>query len=394
MRHGSRVDKRTSLLQQAAPTRGRLHRSTSIVVKELRHIVRDGRTLFMVFISPAFTLVMLSYLFTWDVQHFDLGVLDQDRSSLSRQYVAALTEGGTVSVLADIADDQTADQLLLTDRVQAVVVIPPGLTDQVNGGESGAIQLILDGTAPGTASQMLAELQGRTEQFVATLSALPDDTQAMVSPIEIRTRVRYNANLSALHSMVPGLIAVVMCMPAFSIATALTREKELGTLEGLYATPVGATELLVGKLVAYLSCGLVSVLPVVAVATLWFGVPFEGNLPLFVVVTADFLFGVLGLSLLLASFMSSQQAATVVLFLVLFVPSMFLSGLIDPVDRTSLIAQIQANFLPTTHFVTISRAIFLKGVGLIAVWPSALILAGMGIVYLALTVKLFKKRLG
>jgi len=381
-------------LRRAAPTSGRLHRTTSIVAKELRHIVRDGRTLFMVFISPAFTLVMLSYLFTWDVQHFDLGVLDQDKSSLSRQYVAALTEGGTVSLLADIADDQTADQLLLTDRVQGVVVIPPGLTDQVNGGESGAIQLILDGTAPGTASQMLAELQGRTEQFMATLSAPPDDAQAMVSPIEIRTRVRYNANLSALHSMVPGLIAVVMCMPAFSIATALTREKELGTLEGLYATPVGATELLVGKLVAYLSCGLVSVLPVVAVATLWFGVPFEGNLPLFVVVTADFLFGVLGLSLLLASFVSSQQAATVVLFLVLFVPSMFLSGLIDPVERTSLMAQIQANFLPTTHFVTISRAIFLKGVGLVAVWPSALILAGMGMVYLALTIKLFKKRLG
>jgi ABC-type multidrug transport system permease subunit len=194
--------------------------------------------------------------------------------------------------------------------------------------------------------------------------------------------------------MVPGLIAVVMCMPAFSIATALTREKELGTLEGLYATPVGATELLVGKLVAYLSCGLVSVLPVVAVATLWFGVPFEGNLVLFALLTADFLLGVLGLSLLLASLVSSQQAATVVLFLVLFVPSMFLSGLIDPVDRTSLIAQIQANFLPTTHFVTISRGIFLKGVGLLSVWPSALILAVMGTVYLALTIKLFKKRLG
>ncbi len=348
----------------------------------------------MVFFSPAFTLVMLSYLFTWDVQHFGLGVLDRDKSSLSRQYVAALTEGGTISSWADIADDETADQLLLTDRVQGVVVIPPGLMDQVNRGESGAIQLILDGTAPGTANQMLAEVQGRTEQFVATLSALPEETLATVSPIEIRTRVRYNANLSALHSMVPGLIAVVMCMPAFSIATALTREKELGTLEGLYATPVAARELLVGKLVAYLSCGLGSVLPVVAVATLWFGVPFEGNLVLFVALTADFLLGVLGLSLLLASFVSTQQAATVVLFLVLFVPSMFLSGLIEPVDRTSLIAQIQANFLPTTHFVTISRAVFLKGVGLIAVWPSALILAAMGMVYLALTIKLFKKRLG
>lgn len=348
----------------------------------------------MVFISPAFTLIMLSYLFAWDVQHFNLGVLDRDKSSLSRQYITALTEDGNVRLWEDIADNETADQFLLSDRIQGVLVIPPGLMDQVNRGESGAIQLILDGTAPGTASQMLAEVQGRTEQFAATLSALPEDTQATVSPIEIRTRVRYNANLTALHSMVPGLIAVVMCMPAFSIATALTREKELGTLEGLYATPVGGAELLLGKLVAYLSCGLVSVLPVVVVATVWFGVPFRGSLVLFVVLTADFLLGVLCLSLLLASFLSTQQAATVVLFLVLFIPSMFLSGLIDPVDRTSLTAQVQANFLPTTHYVTISRAIFLKGVGLTALWPSALSLAAMGILYLGLTIKLFKKRLG
>jgi ABC-2 type transport system permease protein len=394
MEHGSRVGKRASLRRWVRPKRDRLHRTTSIAAKELRHIVRDGRTLFMVFLSPAFTLLMLSYLFTWDVQHFNLGVLDRDKSSLSRRYVAALTEGATVSLWEDIADEETADQLLIGDRVQGVLVIPPGLTEEVDRGESGAIQLILDGTAPGTASQMLAEIRGGTEQFVATLSALPEDTQATLSPIEIRTRVRYNANLTALHSMVPGLIAVVMCMPAFSIATALTREKELGTLEGLYATPVAGAELLVGKLVAYLSCGLISVLPVVAVATLWFGAPFRGSLVLFVVLTADFLLGVLCLSLLLASFLSSQQAAMVVLFLVLFIPSMFLSGLIDPVDRTSLSAQVQANFLPTTHYVTISRAIFLKGVGLTALWPSALNLAAMGIVYLVLTIKLFKKRLG
>jgi ABC-type multidrug transport system permease subunit len=337
---------------------------------------------------------MLSYLFTWDVQHFNLGVLDRDKSSLSRQYISALTEDGTVRLWEDIADERRIDQLLIGDDAQGVLVIPPGLMDRVIRGEGGALQLILDGTAPGSASQMLSEIQGRTEQFFAELSPLSEDAQATMAPIEIRTRVLYNANLTALHSMVPGLIAVVMCMPAFSIATALTREKELGTLEGLYATPVGGADLLLGKLIAYLSCGLVSVLPVMAVATLWFGVPFRGSLVLFLILTADFLLGVLCLSLFLASFLSTQQAATVVLFLVLFMPSMFLSGLIDPIDRTSLSAQLQANFLPTTHYVTISRAIFLKGVGLTALWPSALILAAMGIVYLLLTIKLFKKRLG
>jgi ABC-2 type transport system permease protein len=373
---------------------GTMRRARSIAAKELLHIVRDGRTFFMVFISPAFTLVMLSYLFTWDVEHFSLGIFDQDKSSLSRQYVAALTEDGTISFEQDINSSERMDELLVTGRVQGVLVLPPGLMDRVNGGETGEIQAILDGTEPGIISQMLGYLQGRTERFAAALSSLPADAQALYSPLDVRTRVWYNVNLSALYSMVPGLIAVVMCMPAFSIATSLAREKELGTMEGLYATPVGGADLLLGKLVAYLSCGVVSVLPALLVATLWFGVPFRGNFLLFLLVTADFLLAVMCLSLLVASFLSSQQAGMVVMFLALFVPSMFLSGLIDPVDRTSLSAQIQANFLPTTHYVAMSRGIFLKGVGLGALWPQALILAAMGLGYLLVTIKLFRKKLG
>ena len=372
---------------------GTVHRVRSIANKELLHIVRDGRTFFMVFIAPAFTLVMLSYLFSWDIERFALGVFDGDRSSLSRQYVAALTEDGTITLQEDVASKDRADELLATDRVQGILVVPPGLMEQVNEGQAGEIQIILDGTNPGLAAQMLAHIRGRTERFAAALSALPDEALAQLAPIETRTRVWYNPNLKVLDSMVPGLIAVVMCMPAFSIATSLAREKELGTMEGLYATPVGGADLLIGKLIAYLSCGLASVVPVVLVATLWFGVPFRGSFVLFLLLTADFLLGVMCLSLLLANFMSSQQAAMVLMFLVLFIPSMFLSGLIDPVDRTSIGAQLQANFLPTTHYIAICRGVFLKGVGMTALWRPALMLATMGTAYLALTIKLFKKKL-
>jgi len=371
-----------------------LRRITSIGSKELLHIVRDARTFFLVFVSPAFMLLMLSYLFTWDVDRFPLAVFDQDKSSLSRQYVAALTQDGAMDLRYDLSSSQEADDLLLTGRVRGILVVPPGLMDQVNRGEAGHLQVIVDGTAPSVARQMLGQLRGRTQAFVATLSSLPEEVEDDLVPIDIRTRVWYNPNLRALHSMVPGLIAVVMCMPAFSIATSLTREKEMGTMEGLFATPLRGTELLLGKLLAYIACGSVSVVLVALVATVWFRVPFQGSFPLFLVLTADFLLGVLGLSLLLSNFIGSQQAAMVVLFLVLYIPSIFLSGLIDPVDRTSLSAQLQAYLLPTTHYITISRGIFLKGVGWRALWPSALALAAMGVACLSLAIKLFKKRLG
>ncbi len=371
-----------------------LRRITSIVRKEFIHIVRDARTFFLVFVSPPFTLVMLSYLFAWDVDRFALAVFDQDKSSLSRQYVQSLTQDDSIELRYDLSSSQDIDWLLATGRVHGVVLIPPGLIDQLNKGQTGHLQVILDGTNLPLATQMLRQLRGRTQAFMATLSSLPEDVQNKLLPIDIRTRVWYNPNLRVLHSMVSGLVAVVMCMPAFSIATSLAREKEMGTMEGLFATPVRGAELLLGKLAAYVAAGLVSVVPVVLVATFWFRVPFEGNFLLFLVLTADFLLGLLGLSLLIANFLSSQQTAMVVLFLALFVPSMFIAGLIDPLDRTSLIAQLQANLLPTTHFITISRGILLKGVGLRGLWPSTLALATMGIGCLLLAVKLFKKKLG
>jgi ABC-2 type transport system permease protein len=371
-----------------------LKRALSITRKEFIHILRDSRTFFLVFISPAFTLVMLSYLFAWDVDHFSLGVLDLDKSYLSREYISALTEDGSIELDYDISTREEMDRLLLTGQVNGVVVVPPDLLDRLDRGERATVQVILDGTNLPLSIQMLSQLGGRTEALVSRSGFLPAEVEGLQAPIDIRTRVWYNPNRKVLHSMVPGLIAVVMCMPAFSIATSLTREKEMGTMEGLFATPVRGLEVLLGKLAAYVAAGVVSAIPVIMVATLWFHVPFRGNVLLFLLLTADFLLGVLGLSLLIGNFLSSQQAAMVVLFLVLFVPSMFVSGLIDPVDRTSLVAQLQAGFLPTTYYITISRGILLKGVGWRALWRSTLALAAIGTASVVLAVRLFKKKLG
>jgi len=371
-----------------------LRRARSMARKELLHIVRDKRTMFMVFVSPAFTLTMLSYLFTWDVDHFTLGIFDQDRSSLSRRYISSLTEDGTFEAREYVQGYEHASDLLLAGRVQGVLVIPPALMEQVNRGDPAQVQVLLDGTNPTAARQMLSRLEGQSLAIGGTLFGPGREVAVQLLPLEVRSRVWYNPNLKSLHSMVPGLIGVVMLMPAFTVATSLTREKEMGTLEGLLATPVRGRDVVLGKLAAYLGCGLISVIPVVMVATLWFGVPFRGSIFLFFVLTADFLLAAICLSLLLANFLSSQQAAMVVLFLVLFIPSIFLSGLIDPVDRTSLSAQVVANFLPTAHYISISRGVFLKGVGWGALWWPAALLAGMGIASLMLSAGLFKEKLG
>jgi ABC-2 type transport system permease protein len=174
---------------------------------------------------------------------------------------------------------------------------------------------------------------------------------------------------------------------------ALARERENGSLESLIATPVRGVEYLGGKLIAYVSAALTGLPPVWLTATLVFGVPFRGSLLLLAVLTVDFLLASVGMALLIGSLARSQQTATVIALFVFFVPGFFLSGLIDPIDTTDLASTAFSYLLPGTHFVTICRAIFLKGATLAQVWRPALWLLLLAIAWMTLGTATFKKRI-
>ncbi len=338
-------------------------------------------------------LVALAYMFTLDVERFPLAVLDQDRTALSREYVATITSDGTFQLRQWPNTLREADDLLVRGQVRVVVVIPPGFMDDLQARRPVAVQALIDGTDPNAGGQALAQLNARTQAFGAHYLPGGPSLAAQAQPIDVRTRVWYNPTLKVLYGMVPGLIAVVMTTPAFAISVSLTREREMSTLEGLIVTPLRNGEFLIGKLLPYVVTGLLGAVLTAAVAVFWFRVPFRGNFLVFLLLSTDFLLGSLWLSLLIANFLRSQQAASVAVFLVFFLPSFFLAGLLRPVDRTSLIAQVEAFVLPTTHYITISRGVFLKGVGLADLWQPALALGGIGVVALTFSMALFKRKL-
>ncbi len=365
-----------------------LHRIWVILHKEYIHVSRAPRTLFLVIMSPTFMLIMLSYLFTLDFNRFVVSIFDQDKTPLSRQYITALSSDDTVQFAYYLDNHALIDELLLTNKTRGAVVIPPGFGDELANHAGAPVQVILDGTNPNLARQLLGQLTARTQLFAANHAAL-----APHFGIDIRTRVFYNPNVNARQSMVPGLIAVVMCMPIFSMTTALAREKELGTFESLVATPLRGLELLLGKLLFYTLSGLISALLAVAIAVFWFDVSFRGNLFLFMLLTIVYLWAALGMSLLLANFLDSQQAATTVVFILFFVPGFFLTGLFDPIVTTSWSAALKSYILPTTHYVAIIRGIFLKGVGWRELIHPIKWLLSIGAVCVSMSLMLFKKRM-
>jgi ABC-2 type transport system permease protein len=367
-----------------------LRRTMAIARKELLHIVRDPRNLFLVTLSPAFLLFLLAYIFSFDVGELSLAVLDLDRSTLSRRYLTSLTSDGDLTIDYAAEGYQDALPLLVGGDVDAVLVIPPDFSSAVYNGHAVQVQAIVDGSDPLSGSQAIGRLEAKSEVFVVSSTAI--GARQGGAPLEIRTQAWYNAGLESLLSMVPGLMAIVLIMPTMALALALAREKETGTLEGLIVTPISGVEYLIGKLLAYMAPGLLSAILALLMAVLWFGVPFRGDLAVYMLLTANYYLACMGAAIVIASLVKSQQTAMFIVLLVFLVPSFFLAGLINPISTESMGNMLTAYALPSTHFVEISRIVFLKGLGLAYVVRPTLILLGMGIGAIAVGLRLFRKK--
>ena len=367
-----------------------LRRTLAILRKEFRHIFRDLRLFFLVTVSPAFLLFLLAHVFVLDVQEIDVAVWDLDRSALSRRMVAAVASDGEFQVQAWVASYSELEQLLRAGRVDCGLVIPNGFARQLEAGKPALVEAVVDGSDPIAAIQAVFSLNQRTTAFALTVSG---DGRLAPVLIDVRSEAWYNPALKSLVSMVPGLAAIVLSMPALALALALAREKEVGSFESLIATPVRGAEYLLGKLGAYLACGMLGVLPVWLVAVLYFRVPFRGDFSLYLALSAVYFLAEMGFSLIIANFVRNQQTAMLLVLTVFFVPSFFIAGLILPVDTRNLLSALVSYALPTTHFVAISRGVFLKGVGPAPLQAHILLLLAMGVGGLLISLLLFRKRL-
>jgi ABC-2 type transport system permease protein len=376
-----------------------LLRTWAIIRKEARHITRDRRSFLLVTISPVFLLLVMAYTFMVDIDNVAVAIMDRDRTPLSRRYLAGLGATGDVLVRYVAADYGELERLLMTSEAKAAVVVPPGFEADVWAGRGADIQVLVEGTEPTTANTAMTHLAGYTGEFALAIAreaaaragVLVRDTD--LAPVDLRLRTWYNPTLEMVIGFLPALIAIVMGMPGVTTTLALTREKEHGTLEQLMATPIRRSELLVGKLLPYVISGLFGVVLCVLVAVFWFGAPFRGSVLLYLIFSLDFLLATLAIALVMSVFVRSQQAAQLGAMLIFFFPGFFLSGIFYPLVSMEPIMRMEAFMVPTTHYVFISRGVFLKGQGLAVLWPYALALLAMGIAFLTLAILLFKKKL-
>lgn len=382
--------------------RGRIEVKTrrlwAVTRKEIRHIMRDRATFALVLLTPTLVLFLMAYALTVDIQHVPIAVLDYDHSPTSRSFVQRITAGDDLDLLAQVGSLAEVEDLLLREQIKAALVIHPDFARDLLSMRGVPLQVIIDGTEPESGGFALDHIGSRTEAFIT--EALADQIQASnlsvnsLQPIDLRVRTWYNPSLEPRVDLIPGLISLVLGFPALSVALALAHEREHGTLEQLLATPVGRAELLLGKMIPYILVGLANVILIPALAIAWFDIPFRGNFLLFFFLSAVFLFAILSMGLIIGVFIRTQAAALALSFLVVLFPGFFLTGIFFPIASMPEEVRMEALVLPGTHYATITRGVFLTGIGLEALWPYAVMLFGLGVAFTGVAALFFRKKLG
>ncbi|NDJ52042.1 MAG: ABC transporter permease [Chloroflexi bacterium] len=364
-----------------------LRRVTAVMLKELKHIWFDPGFLFLTVLSPAVLLTLLAYVFSFDVETADIAIVDYDQSATSFEYIRSLTASGDLNVIARPGSYSDVIQLIQDNSIDGAIIIPPNFNNQLEAGNLADVNVVIDGSDPTVGVQLIGSIEQRTQAYSWQVIGLAQ------APFDIRTRVWFNPNLSSQHSMIPGLMALVLILPAMSVALGVTREKETGTFETLVTTPIRGREYLLGKLAVYLILALIGTLPALGVAVFWFEVPFRGNLLLYMGLTGVYIFAIMGMCLVIAHFVSSQRTAISIVLLLLFIPGFFLTGLTIPVDESAQSSYIVSQMLPVTHYIIISRGVTLKALPLTDLLREAILLTGMGTIAVTASLMLFRKKI-
>jgi len=372
-------------------------------MKEFSHIRRQPSTLFFVLVVPVMETLIFGYAIEMQIENIPTVVYDLDGRTHARQLVEALGNTRKFLVVGQVHDEESFRRAMTSGRAKVGVKIPPDFTDRLVRAEQVQVQVLVDGSDSqvATTAQSAANLLGfnlsiqmvRSKAESAQSSLARDAFGRPALAIEMRPRILYNPDLKSSHFFVPGLVGIILqLVTLFLTSFAIVRERELGTLEQLFVTPVGRAGLMLGKLFPYAILGFVETLIVLCVMVYVFGVPIAGAIPLLLGLATLFLVCSLGLGLFVSTLAKTQVAALMVAFIIML-PSVLLSGFVFP--RSEMPAPIYAiSFvIPVTYFIEILRGIVLRGADFLDLVNPVIGLSICCAVILTLSVLRFRKQL-
>jgi ABC-2 type transport system permease protein len=342
------------------PDKGKGRRLKALIIKEVHQIVRDPSSFLICFVLPLLLMFIYGYGVSLDMNHLRVGLIMEDTSPEAMSFAQSLMDSPYFEThLA--RDRQFFLEDIIRGHIRGIVVIPTYFSSfRLRQDYMAPIQVIADGSEPNTASFVQNYVQGawfnwlQQESISKNLKGLP----------LVRSQVRfwYNEELESRNFLVPGSLAIIMTLIG-TLLTALvvSREWERGTMEALMSTPVGITELILGKLIPYFILGMLSMSICVLIAVFYYDIPFRGSFGVLFVVAAIFLLTALGIGLLISTMAKNQFIAAQAAMVAAFLPGFILSGFIFEIASMPLPIQLVTILIPARYFVSCLQTLFLAG---------------------------------
>lgn len=360
----------------------------ALTVKEVNQILRNRQLIFLLTILPIIQLMVYGFALDPEVKYLEIGVVDYASSQDSRELVSLMTEN-RVFVLENylLSEEELADQVR-QGEITAGVVIPPDFDRQLNRGRTAEIQVLIDGVDANTAGIASGYMTQIVQQYSRQL--LEDPPQQLIDP---QVTFLYNPGLRSSWFFIPGVMGIILTLVSSLVSsTTVVREKDTGTLEQLLMTPAGAWEILLAKIVPLFVLLMGDVFLALALGIFVFHLPFRGDFPLFLLLSALYISVGVGIGILLATISKSQQQVVLTSFFI-NLPLIQTSGAIAPIESMPTFFRYLSWVNPLRHYVAIVRGFLLKGVGIGELWQHVLILALFAVALMTISIKQFRRQL-
>lgn len=367
-----------------------MSRFFAFVRKEFYHIIRDWRTLIILIGMPIAQILIFGFAISNEIKGAKIAVLDYARDQHSTALINKILSTDYFILEKYLTKKKEIEVIFKKGKVKEVIIFEERFGEKFEKEKKSNIQIIADASDPNTATMLLNYTQAIISDYQMSQNLL----RKLPFTINIQSEMFYNKELKGVYLFVPGLIAIIlMLVSAMMTSISITKEKELGTMEILLATPMKPVIIIVAKVIPYLLLSFTNAIIILTLGYFVFGVPIHGSLVLLLLEMLLFILTVLSLGIFISTATSSQQVALMASLMGLMLPTVLLSGFLFPVENMPLPLQLISNIVPAKWFIIIIKGIMLKGVGISLIWKETLILTGFMAFFILLSIKKFKPRL-
>lgn len=375
-----------------------VRRILHMLIKEFLQLRRDKWARFQLIAPPIIQMLIFGYAATFEVNRVSTAILDFDHSQESRELSSRFTGNERFEISGVPSNRTQARDLIDRSRVAVAIQINPQFAELLRKGQTAPLQVVVDGTNSNTALIALDYVGQIVAQFGDDyqrdyMNRVAPNYRPFLPTVQMEQHPWYNPDLNSQWFFVPGVIGSLTLVTILNLtAFAIVREREIGTLEQIMVTPIRPIEFILGKTVPFFFVGLAEVALVTVAGTLWFSVPFRGNLLVMLLGSSLFLISVQAVGLLISTLCSTQQQAFASGFFFL-TPAFTLSGFAFPIASMPQAMRLLTYLDPLRYYLVVLRGIFLKGTGLAVLWPQMFGMALLGAILLAISVLRFHKSL-